>query len=75
MSQLVKIKTFRSEIEAEVAATVLREEGIEPYIHSDDAGGFEPQLQITRGVDLLVEEEDSERALDLLAANASPQRD
>ncbi len=73
MTQLVKLETFHSEMTAEISAAVLREAGIEAFIHCDDAGGFEPQLQITRGVDLLVEEADFDRALKSLAsARSSP---
>ncbi len=68
MPNLVKVKTYRSEVEAEIGAAVLREEGVEAFIHSDDAGGFQPQLQMNRGVNLMVADTDSERAIQLLDA-------
>jgi hypothetical protein len=41
--------------------------GIVAVVSSDDAGGIEPQLQVTQGVRVLVAPEDAERARALLA--------
>ncbi len=63
----VVVATFGNEVEADLAASWLAEEGIEYVILSDDAGGALPMLQVTRGVKLLVAPENEERARRILA--------
>jgi hypothetical protein len=62
----VPIRTFANEASALIAQAALRANGIEAVISRDDAGGMEPQLQLTRGVRLLVSKRDLERALAVL---------
>jgi hypothetical protein len=51
MSQeVVVLKTFNNEIEAEMAQQVLQEGGVSAFVFKDDAGGIEPQLQRSNGV-------------------------
>ena len=52
--------TYRHE--AEFAKQKLNAEGIECMIQSDDIGGVSPALSYVRGVKLLVDEADAERA-------------
>ena len=66
---LVVVGTFRSTADAGVAKGVLDEAGIESMIRSDNAGGMYPALA---AVDLLVREEDAERALEALEAIPPP---
>lgn len=54
-------------MDAIFARTVLESEGIEAMIMKDDAGGMEPQFQLTQGVRLMVRAEDLERARELIA--------
>ena len=64
-SPLIVVSTFRSIADARVAKGVLDEAGIDSMIRSDNAGGMYPALA---GADLLVREEDAERALEALEA-------
>lgn len=62
---LVVVGTYYTEIEADLAQTVLQAEGIDSMIQADDCGGVSPQLWM-RGVALLVRSEDAERAVRFL---------
>jgi hypothetical protein len=66
---LIVVSTFRSTADALVAKGVLDDAGIESMIRSDNAGGMYPALA---GADLLVREEDAERALEALEAIPPP---
>jgi hypothetical protein len=50
----VVIRTYSSEMHAQVALTVLESNGIEAAIRADDCGGSRPELQISSGVSVLV---------------------
>ena len=63
MSEPVAI--FSSRLEAELARARLDVEGIPAIILADDAGGWEPQLDI-RGVRLVVADKDRTPALEVL---------
>ena len=70
----VELKTVYSEMEAQVLVTHLNEENIESIIEKDDAGGMHPQLQAARGVKVLVDELDLQRAkkvIDIESKNLS----
>ena len=63
MSQeVIVLKTFNNEIEAEMAQQVLQEGGVSAFVFKDDAGGMEPQLQQTNGVRLVVNRGDAQHA-------------
>jgi len=62
------VGTFSDLIAAEAAAAALRVEGFAPTVTSDDAGGMEPQLRLSRGVHVVVAPADAERARAALAA-------
>ena len=68
-SPLIVVSTFRSTADALVAQGVLDEAGVDSMIRSDNAGGMYPALA---GADLLVREEDAERALEALEAIPPP---
>ena len=60
--EVVVVKIFNNEIEAVMAQQVLHEAGMTAFVFKDDAGGKEPQLQLTTGVRLVVNRTDAERA-------------
>ena len=60
------VKVFSNEMDASIAQQVLQDSGIESFIFKDDAGGMEPQLQLTNGVRLLVGRADAERAFQII---------
>ncbi len=59
---LVPIGIYFTRHEAEFAQSMLEANGIEAVIAADDAGGYGPGLTFSRGVALLVREEDVGRA-------------
>ena len=64
---LVHIKTYKDRIEAELAKGILESENIRAVVSGDDAGGAYPALlMVTGGVRLLVNEKDSQKAIDIL---------
>ena len=67
-SDLVVVAEYTSTTEAEMAKGVLESCGIGALISADDCGGMEPQLQLIRGVRLMVLRENHERAKTALAA-------
>jgi hypothetical protein len=60
------IRTFTSEIQAQIAQAVLDANGIDSGVIRDDAGGMMPWLQQLHPIRLVVREEDSSDAVDLL---------
>lgn len=70
---VVLLKQYPSEMDAIFARTMLESEGIHSAIFKDDAGGMEPQFQLTQGVRLMVRAEDLERAKELIAEIDSDQ--
>lgn len=54
-------------IEAQLIVGMLESHGIEARASSDDAGGLEPQWQLTQGVRVLVAPEDAEAARQIVA--------
>ncbi len=69
----VVIESFENEIDAEIAKARLEAENIEASIVKDDAGGMFPSLQQTSGVQLLVPEEDADRAREILRDDLLPE--
>jgi len=66
--QLVAIRTFMNSIDAELARSALEAAGIDCMVRTDDAGGQEPQLQMTGGVQVLVRAENATEAEAVLSA-------
>jgi hypothetical protein len=60
------IRTFANEVEAHVAQAVLDANGIDSFLIRDDAGGMMPWLQWLHPIRLVVREEDSVEAVELL---------
>jgi hypothetical protein len=65
-SELVIVRTFHDRIEADLAQSALEAAGIESMIRGDDAGGTQPGLWASEGVDVLVREEDATAAREIL---------
>ena len=65
-AEISVIKVFDNEIEASMAQQVLEDSGIKAFLQKDDAGGMEPQLQLTNGVSLIVNKDNEERAAKLI---------
>ena len=55
-----------SSFEAQLIVGLLDSNGVAAVTSSDDAGGQEPQWQLTQGVRVLVAPEDEERARQLI---------
>ena len=66
------IRTFANEIEAHVAQAVLDANGIDSGLIRDDAGGMMPWLQWLHPIRLVVREEDSTEAVELLDSPPPP---
>ena len=64
--EVVVLKTFNNEIDAEMAQQVLHEAGVTAFVFKDDAGGMEPQLQRSAGVRLVINRADAQRAHQML---------
>ncbi|HWN10261.1 MAG TPA: DUF2007 domain-containing protein [Pyrinomonadaceae bacterium] len=62
----VAIMTFDNEAEAEMARAMLEDAGVRSFVSKDDAGGMEPQLQLTGGVRLMVSNSNAEQAREIL---------
>jgi hypothetical protein len=61
-----------STAEAQIIAGMLEANGIVATVSADDAGGMEPQWQLTDGVRVIVSVDDLERARDLIAEHDAP---
>ena len=62
----VVVGNFASHSMAEAAVALLKSEGIDAIVSSDDAGGELPNLDIGRKIRVLVQSEDEEFARGLL---------
>jgi hypothetical protein len=66
------IRTFANEVEAHVAQAVLDANGIDSILIRDDAGGMMPWLQWLHPIRMVVREEDSIEAVELLDSPPRP---
>jgi len=64
---LVTIRTFTNELDANLAKSALEAAGIDCMIGRDDCGGMRPSLSMVQGIKLIVRSEDAERAAGVLA--------
>jgi hypothetical protein len=69
LADLVPVRVFLSNPEAEVARTALQAAGLHVVMRRDDCGGARPSLWLT-GIALLVPREEAEVALAILDAPA-----
>ena len=63
----VVVARVPSIVEAQLLVGMLESDGITAAVSPDDAGGFDPQLQLTQGVRVLVASQDEARARQLIA--------
>ena len=63
---LVVLRTFLNDIDAQLARTALEAAEIDSMIRADDAGGMRPHLWVGSGVELVVRAQDVERANQIL---------
>ena len=68
-SDLVVVRTYLNNFDAEVAKSALEAANIDSMIRADDAGGMRPHLWIA-GVELLVRAEDAMRANEVLGQDS-----
>lgn len=62
MNRRILCREFYTRGEAEIVRELLRANGIESYVNSDDCGSVDPALSFARGVQLFVAEEDVPQA-------------
>jgi hypothetical protein len=67
MESTVVVARVPSLVEAQLVVGMLESSGIAAATSSDDAGGFDPQLQLTQGVRVLVSTADAASARQLIA--------
>lgn len=68
IGEVVLLKTFQNDFEAQAAKAQLEEAGIVCVLSGDNEGGMAPALSLTRGIRVLVIEIDLERAIEVLKA-------
>ena len=66
--ELITIRTFTNEFEANIAKSALEAFGIRCLISHDDCGGQRPHLTLTGGVQLVVRSADAEQAEEVLTS-------
>ena len=64
---MVKVHTFSTRIEADLAKGLLESEGVRATISADDQGGMRPSMVLATGVDLYVDSKDLEKAKRILS--------
>jgi hypothetical protein len=70
-AELIAIRSYANEAEANVARTLLEAAGIESMVPQDPKGGLPHALYPSQGVDLLVRPQDRQAAEDVLGAGES----
>jgi len=63
---LFTVRTYPDDPSAQIARAILEANGIEGFVRSDGASGFEPWLAYGGGYRLLVRREEAEAARELL---------
>jgi Putative prokaryotic signal transducing protein len=66
--ELVTVRTFTNEAEANIAKGALEAFGIDCIITRDDCGGLRPHMALTGGLRLLVRADDAARAAEVLTS-------
>jgi hypothetical protein len=65
-SDLVTIRTFASESEANLVKSALEAFSIDCMISRDDCGGQRPSLTMAQGIRIVIRSEDTDRAEEVL---------
>jgi hypothetical protein len=63
---LVSIKSFSNEVDAQIIQGKLKASGIKSFIVKDDCGGTDPLMQMAFGVELQVYQRDASNALKIV---------
>jgi len=66
--EVIILKIFQNDFEAQAAKAQLDEAGIVCILSGDNEGGMAPNLSFTKGIRILVNESDLERAIEVLKA-------
>ncbi|MFP4472507.1 MAG: hypothetical protein ACLFPX_01380 [Candidatus Omnitrophota bacterium] len=66
MSNFRIVREYLHRHYAELAQGLLKEQGIESLLQSDDCGGWRPQLSFGSSIKLKVREKDFDQAVDVL---------
>ena len=66
----IVVGEYENEIDAEIAKGHLESSGIQASVIKDDGGSMLPSMQITEGVQLVVNETQSEKAKKILQAKS-----
>jgi len=66
-AELVTMRTFVNEVDADLAKSRLQAAGIDSMLAGDDCGGMRPSLTWARGIRLVVRSCDAERAAAVLS--------
>jgi hypothetical protein len=69
---LIRLETYTSELEAEMARARLQALGVEVMVRTDNCGGMRPHLDLQQGVRLFVAAENVEKARAILSTIADP---
>jgi Putative prokaryotic signal transducing protein len=69
--ELVTVRIFTSEPEANIAKGALEAFGIDCIITRDDCGGLRPHMALTQGLRLLVRADDAARATEVLKVDGT----
>ena len=73
MTEHVVLTEFSSRADAESVRELLVAFGVSAHVVSDDCGSVDPALSFARGVQVLVDERDADRAREIVAqATAHP---
>jgi len=67
---MTRVKTYTSEIEAEIAKGRLETLGVTVVLESDNCGDMHPHLDLQAGVKLFVPDEELDKARDILSTVA-----
>jgi hypothetical protein len=65
---VVVLKIFQNDFEAQAAKAQLEEAGIVCVLSGDNEGGMAPHLSLTKGIRILVNESELEKAIEVLKA-------
>ncbi len=68
IGDIVLLKIFPNDFEAQTAKAQLNEAGINCLVSGDNEGGMAPNLSLTSGIRILVNEIDLEKAIEVLKA-------
>jgi Putative prokaryotic signal transducing protein len=72
--ELVTVRSFDNEVEAEFAKARLESNGIQCFLSGDDCGGLRPALTFTNGIKLIVRADDVGRAEEIINEEAQDSR-